>query len=117
MTFTRPKSGPKVYVTRGPSGHTETFGREAADKKLTLLLGDAKLRVSVEGFIRKMTLDHSFCERWDHVRDFLSEMSGLHIDHLALDVTIAFWAAIVRERDALKAAKASSLVEAHAGVN
>ena len=116
MTFTRPKSGPKVYVTRGPSGHTETFNRCAADAKLTLLLGDAKLRISVEGFIRKMTLDHSFIERWDHVRDFLAEMSGLHVDHLALDVIIAFWAAIAREREALKAAK-TALIEAHAGVN
>lgn len=114
MTFTRPKLGAKVYLTRGLSGHTETFDRLTSDRNLLLLLGEARLKVAVEGFLRKMSLDHSFGESWGNVSEYLADFADLDADHLPLDVTVAFWASIVAARDTLKVS--SSLI-AHAGVN
>ena len=105
MTFTRPKVGPKVYLSRGPSGHTETFIRTEADQDLRHYLGtDSRLVIATEGFLRKMMLERRF-EDWSDVIGYLSEMSGLDVDLVPLNVGVAFWAHISVAREGAKAAK------------
>lgn len=105
MTFTRPKVGPKVYLSRGPSGHPETFPRSEADRELRHHLGaESKLTIAVEGFLRKMSLERRI-EEWADVIAYLGEMSGIDADHIPVNVAVAFWAHIIVAREAAKTAK------------
>lgn len=114
MTFTRPKIGAKVYLSRGPSGHAETFERMLADRELKLFLGgDAKLSISIEGFIRKMMLDRKV-EDWGDILGYLAEMA--HVDDsdlIPINIAVAFWAQVNAAREAAKAAKLVDLHVAH----
>lgn len=105
MTFTRPKMGSKVYLSRGPSGHPETFLRIDADRDLRHHLGaESKLTIAVEGFLRKMSLERKI-EEWSDVIAYLGEMSGHPADHIPVNVAVAFWAHIIVARDTAKLAK------------
>lgn len=103
MTFTRPVVGPKVYLSRGPSGHNETFPRAAADHALEQLLGSRR-KLAIDGFIRKMLLEQRH-ESWSDVIGYLGEMAKLDPDLMPVDVAVAFWAQIEEKRDADKRAK------------
>lgn len=111
MTFTRPKVGAKVYLSRGPSGHAETFERAASDRELELYLGGkAKLAVAVEGFIRKTLLER-IAESWVDVVDYIAERAHLDdSDLVPINIGVAFWAHVNAAREA---AKAASLVASH----
>ncbi len=93
MSFTRPKLGPKVYLSRGTSGHTETFDRTSSDRELEMYLGGkAKLLLAIESFLRKMLLDRRI-EGWSEVLEYLAERSGLEdSDLVPLNIAVAFWA-------------------------
>ena len=103
MTFTRPTVGPKVYLSRGPSGHNETFPRAAADHALATLLG-TRLKLTIDGFIRKMLLEQKH-ESWSDVIGYLGEMTKLDPDAMPVDVAVAFWAQVEEKREADKRAK------------
>lgn len=111
MTFTRPVLGPKVYLTRGPSGHNETFKREAADIALDNFLGNRK-KIAIDGFIRKMLLEQRG-EGWPDVIAYLGDFVKSDPDGLPIDVVVAFWAQVCARRDADKAAKAAALTGAN----
>lgn len=104
VTFTRPIVGPKVYLSRGASGHTETFRRNSADHELETYLGNINTRLAAEGFIRKMSLERKV-ETWDDVIEYLAEMTKLDIDHIPVHVAVAFWANVDQIRAAAKQAK------------
>jgi hypothetical protein len=105
MTFTRPKLGAKAYLSRGPSGHNETFDRRASDGELELSLGGkAKQHIAVEGFIRKMLLDRRL-EDWSDVIEYLAERMGVELDHVPVNIAVAFWAHVDEARIAAKAEK------------
>lgn len=106
MTFTRPVSGPKVYLSRGPSGHNETFPRAAADHALATFLG-TRQKITIDGFIRKMLLEQR-AESWSDVISYLGEMTKIDPDTLPVDVVVAFWAQVEEKRDADKRAKAAA---------
>jgi hypothetical protein len=103
MTFTRPKLGAKVYLSRGPSGHAETFERTTADRELEMYLGGkAKLHITVEGFIRKMRLEGD-AEQWRDVIAYLAERAHLEdADLVPCNVAVAFWAQVCEARSAAK---------------
>lgn len=112
MTFTRPKLGPKVYLSRGPSGHSETFERAASDRELEMYLGGkAKLHIAVEGFIRKIVHTRVH-EEWKDVIEYLAERAHLESgDLIPPNIAVAFWAQV----DIARAnAKAEKLAARHA---
>ena len=104
MTFSRPTIGPKVYLSRGPSGNAETFPRPSADRELEMYLGKVKVRIAIDGFIRKMLLERR-AENWSDVIGYLSELTKLDADLVPLDVAVSFWAHVDQSRAAAKAAK------------
>lgn len=106
MTFTRPKAGAKVYLSRGPSGHSETFEKLHSDRELEMYLGGKpKVHVAVEGFIRKMLLDRKL-EEWPQVIEYLAERAGLvDPDIVPVNVAVAFWAQVDAARAAARVAK------------
>jgi len=99
VTFTRPIIGPKVYVSRGPSGHAETFQRDRADQALRHFLGPITLMIAVDGFIRKKKRERT-PDEWGDVLSYLANLLKVPEDHLPLDVCVAFWAQVRLERDA-----------------
>ena len=107
MTFTRPVVGPKVYLSRGTSGHAETFPRSLADHELATYLGHIKIALAVDGFIRKMLLDRK-AEKWGDVLDYLAGLTTLEADLIPIDVAVAFWAHVDQARGAAKQAKAEA---------
>jgi len=109
MTFTRPVVGPKVYLSRGTSGHAETFLRCSADHELETYLGHIKIPLAVDGFIRKMLLDRK-AERWDDVIAYLAGLIGIEgtdidTEIIPIDVAVSFWAHVDQAREAAKKAK------------
>jgi hypothetical protein len=109
MTFTRPKSGPKAYLSRGPSGHVETFDRAGADRDLEHYLGSkSKVTIAIEGFVRKMSLDRRV-EDWSDVIAYLGEMTKLGADLVPLNVAVAFWATVIAERENVRNARLAQL--------
>ncbi len=105
-SFTRPIIGPKVYLSRGPSGLPETFERKLADRELELYLGQVKVnvRIAIDSFIRRMTLERR-SEDWGDVIGHLAELTKLDIS-VPLDVAVSFWAQVDESRkSAAKAAK------------
>lgn len=104
MTFTRPIVGPKVYLSRGASGHAETFQRSSADHELETYLGKIKVHLAIEGFIRKMALDRRL-EKWNDVVEYIAQLTGIEVELVPIDVTIAFWAHVDQMREAIKKAK------------
>lgn len=114
MTFTRPVVGPKVYLSRGTSGHAETFQRSSSDRELEMYLGKIKIALAVDGFIRKMLLDRR-AEKWSDVLDYLAGLTKLDVDIIPINVAVSFWAHVDQARDAAKKAKAEA--EAHAKGN
>lgn len=97
MTFTRPKAGPKSYLSRGPSGHAETFQRCSSDHRLEHCLGKTPVVLAVDGFIRKMRLEKRI-ETWEDVRGYLAEMTKLDARLVPVDAIVAFWARIDKAR-------------------
>lgn len=93
--------GPKVYISRGPSGHPETFQRPHADAELQKLLGDRPTRVIVEGFLRKLKAERRM-EGWDDVLAYLGTMLEMEPDLVPLDAAVAFWAHVSMEQEAAK---------------
>ena len=106
MKFGRPIIGPKCYLARGPSGHAETFRRPAADLALGSFVGD-RLSIAVEGFLRKMKLAGR-PEEWSDVIDYIGEFTKTDADLVPIDVSVAFWARTIEQREADKRAKAPS---------
>lgn len=104
MTFTRPVTGPKVYVARGPSGHPETFRREDADQALRLFLGAVPTTIAIEGFLRKLQLEGRL-EGWADVVEYLGAFTQIAPDRVPLDVAVAFWAQVTQVQEANKRAK------------
>lgn len=109
MTFTRPKLGAKVYLSRGPSGHTETFAREGSDRELEMYLGGkAKAHVAVEGFLRKMNLERRL-EDWADVLGYLAERANLaDTDLVPANVAVSFWAQVDIARNNARAEREAS---------
>lgn len=99
MTFTRPVAGPKVYISRGPSGHPETFRREEADQSLRQLLGSISPTIAVEGFVRKMTMERRL-EGWADVLTYLGGLIHLEPDAVPLNAAVAFWAQVSLAQEA-----------------
>jgi hypothetical protein len=104
MTFTRPVVGPKVYLSRGTSGHAETFKRHEADAGLALLLGQITCPLAIDGFVRKMLLERR-AEKWIDVLDYLAGLVKIDVEHIPLDAAISFWAQVDLARAATKRAK------------
>jgi hypothetical protein len=104
-SFTRPTIGPKVYLSRGPSGLPETFERKTADRELEQYLGRVKIKIAVDSFIRRMTLERRQ-ENWSDVIEHLAGVTKLNADVVPLDVAVAFWAQVDQSREAASRAKA-----------
>ena len=110
MNFTSPVIGPKVYISRGPSGHPETFSRQSADEQLIAFFGDMPLKVPLEGFLRHMTLQQR-PETWTDVLDFIGKLTETEADDVPLVVAIAFWAQVKLTRDEIAAARKKAAAE------
>ena len=115
MTFSRPKVGPRVYLSCGPSGHAETFKRIVADHQLELYLSlnHVTVQIAVDGFIRQVVLEHVL-EDWGVVVKYLADMTKLDPDLVPLDVAVAFWAQVDQARAAAKGVRHESLIAATA---
>jgi hypothetical protein len=91
--------GPKVYIARGPSGHSETFKREPADQALVVRLGKVPLKTAIEGFIRQKSRDKT-PDEWSDVIIYLGALIHIVPDFVPLDVAVSFWAHVIQTRDA-----------------
>lgn len=106
-SFSKPVIGPKVYLSRGPSGLPETFERKCADRELEIFLGQVNVRIAVDSFIRQMLLERRG-EDWGDVIEHLANLSKLETA-VPLDAAVSFWAQVDESRkSAAKAAKAKN---------
>lgn len=96
--------GPKVYLARGPSGHPETFRRQAADQALIDFLGNVTLKIAIEGFLRQKARERTQ-EQWSDVIGFLGALLHMPPDLVPLDVAVAFWAQVQLVKEAIARAK------------
>ena len=103
MTFMRPVAGPKVYISRGPSGHPETFRREDADLSLRQYLGAVTTKIAIDGFVRKFKLEGR-SEHWSDVIEYLGSLVKLDPDLVPLDAAVSFWAQVTLVQEANKRA-------------
>lgn len=95
IAFTRPTVGPKVYVTKGPSGWPETYQRAHADLALAEFINPLSLEELVNNFWTKVDLERtedSQEETWSQVLVFLAKVTNtanyLQVPEM---VAVAFW--------------------------
>jgi hypothetical protein len=74
---------------------------------MELYLGKIKVRIAVDGFIRKMALERR-PEDWSDVIGYLAGLTKLDADLVPLDVAVSFWAHVDQSRAAAKQAKAAA---------
>lgn len=91
MTFTKPCVGPKVYLSRGPSGHAETFPRQISDHTLVVFLGKVTVPMAIDHFLRKMRRERRLAQ-WSDVIDFLALATGVVADLVPAAAAVSFWA-------------------------
>jgi hypothetical protein len=96
VSYTAPTIGPKVYVTRGPSGWPETFQRKEADAKLLDFVGPVPLEDLILTFIRQRTLaDEPEPTTWAHITHYLARNLSVPVTTIPDAVGVAFWAHVV----------------------
>ncbi len=104
VSFNRPVVGPKVYLSRGSSGHAETFKRTEADFELQVLLGKVTILIAVDGFLRKMKLARRI-EEWCDVLGYLGDVAKISPDLVPLHAAVSFWAHVSLTREAANKTK------------
>jgi hypothetical protein len=100
MSFTCPVIGPKVYITKGPSGWPETFKRKDVDAKLVSFVQTMAPGVDVDELVGMFLAQRALQEKpeptnWFSIVGFIGRqlvMSPLDIPH---EIGIAFWGKIV----------------------
>lgn len=93
VEFTSPTIGPKVYVSRGPSGWPETFNREQADQQLRAFIVPIELDELVNAFVVQRTIaEKPEPSSWGHITHYLARNLSVHAKAIPDAVGIAFWA-------------------------
>lgn len=96
VEFTAPIIGPKVYVTKGPSGWPETFNRELADRELTKFVEPLDLAELIDTFVLQRTIaEEDSTLTWPHVTHFLARMMSVPLKLVPPIVGVAFWAKVI----------------------
>ena len=102
--FSKPIIGAKVYLSRGPSGLSETFQRATADRELELYLGRVTVQIAIEAFIRHMLIERRQ-DQWSDVIEHLASLTHLEADLVPCDAAISFWAQVNQTRESNAKAK------------
>jgi hypothetical protein len=96
LAFACPIVGPKVYVTKGPSGWPETFKRAELDRELVLFLAPANVDQMVRHFIGTREIDENKePTNWHTVMGYLGRMLGVAVETIPHTIGIAFWGRVV----------------------
>jgi hypothetical protein len=90
VTLGKPTIGPKVYLTRGPSGWPEQFPRRTADKALETFLAPLDLQDVLASFAAMMKLE-ARDETWEDVLAHLTKITGTAGKLIPNAVSVAFW--------------------------
>lgn len=94
VIFNAPVIGPRVYVSEGGGGWSETFPRKEADQALLKILGAIPLALAVEGIVRKQKAEKTpFAFKF--ISAYLAELCRLPEDSFPPNVIVAFWAAVL----------------------
>lgn len=90
VSFGKPTIGPRVYLTRGPSGWPETYMRDKADAALVEFLTPLDATTVVETFWIAMTLEGRE-ENWEDVVGYLAKITQQTSKAIPEVVGVAFW--------------------------
>ena len=102
VTFSAPTIGPKVYITKGPSGWPETFNRSLADRQLAEFAQAVDLDELIETFVLQRSLSDE-PTTWAHVTHFLARTLSVPVHAIPDAVGVAFWAKTILARQAHEA--------------
>lgn len=94
LYFTVPSVGPKVYITKGPSGWTETFSRIKADAELAALVAPTTIVEMVDLFLLNRELKKTPTD-WYTVTGFLGRMTNASPKAIPHPAAIALWGHVV----------------------
>jgi len=94
LVFSEPVVSPRAYLTRGPSGWTETFKRAELDKELERFVEPNKLSEMIEVFLLARETSDTPTD-WFTVIGFLGRTMACAPTAVPHTVGIAFWGHIV----------------------
>jgi hypothetical protein len=94
LVFTIPTVGPRVYITRGPSGWTETFKRADLDKELERFVDPHRVPELVDAFLMARDVADTPTD-WFTVVGFLARTTACAPANVPHTVAIAFWGHVV----------------------
>lgn len=100
MAFTCPVVGPKVYITKGPSGWPETFLRKTADAKLEAFLDAIAPGATVGELVDMFIVTRELADKpeptnWFTVIGFVARRLILKPSDIPHEIGVAFWGKIV----------------------
>ena len=90
VTFGKPAVGPKIYLSKGPSGWPEQFPRKLADKALDDFLAPLDTNTVLQTFRITMQLE-ARDETWGDVTAHLTKITGTAEKLIPGNVSVAFW--------------------------
>lgn len=94
LYFSVPSVGPKVYITKGPSGWTETFSRIKADADLANLIAPYTIGDMVDLFLLNRELKRTPTD-WYTVTGFLGRMTNVSPKTIPPQAAVALWGHVV----------------------
>lgn len=94
VEFGQPVVGPKVYVTKGPSGWIETFKRGPSDAALKAFMAPVEIAVLVDMFVVGRDLANAETN-WHTIVGFIARMLNITPRAVPAEVGVAFWGHIV----------------------
>lgn len=90
VTFAKPAVGPKIYLSKGPSGWPEQFPRKLADKALDDFLAPLATDDVLRTFRVAMQLE-ARDETWSDVAAYLAKITDTTEKSITGNVGVAFW--------------------------
>jgi len=95
LTFSVPQIGPKVYITKGPSGWTETFDRRKADTELENLIAPLPIDHIVGMYVEHRIATKTAMD-WYTITGYLGRMTHRSPKLVPYPAAIAFWAHVLQ---------------------
>lgn len=99
VTFGKPTVGPKIYLTKGPSGWPEQFSRTVADNALASFLAPLHVEEVLASFRLALQLEGRE-ENWGDVIAHLAKVTGSDEKHVPEIAGVALWGRyLIHKRD------------------
>lgn len=96
LVFTKPVIAGKVYITKGPSGWTETFKRSDADGELARFVKPASIDAVLDVFVSGRKISKAPTD-WFTITGFLGRTMSCSPRAVPHTVAIAFWGRVVMQ--------------------